>query len=287
MHYTPPSVQAFLSQEEADARSKRDPGPWPLYILMAVVGLLTVPDTLHQLTTLTYFQGWGIQLGADWSVSLTLLAAFLGGLRVVYVSLEGLFEGRLSADLTVAIACIAAIILGETWVAAVVVFIALLGECIERSIYMQATREIGRILELAPQIAHVIRGGVEVNVPINELELGETVVVRPGERIPVDGTVLSGESDVDQSALTGESLPIDKLSDDEVYAGTLNGYGSLEIRADRLGSGHHAWSGHSLVGRGQRTQGPDRTHGRLLRPLVSAGRVGAGRIDLCVHQLGR
>ncbi|MEK6238581.1 MAG: cation-translocating P-type ATPase, partial [Planctomycetales bacterium] len=237
MHYTPPSVRAFLTPDEADARQRRDPGPWPMYALTAAVGLLTLPETLFQVSGVAYFQGWSrIPYDGESAIALTLIAAFLGGLRVVYVSQEGLFEGRLSADLTVAVACVAAIVLGQTWVAAVVVFIALFGECIERSIYMRATQEMGRILELAPQIARVIRNGVEVNVPVNEIQVGETAVIRPGERIPVDGEILAGESDVDQSALTGESLPVDKLPGDEAHAGTLNGHGSLEIRADRVGS---------------------------------------------------
>jgi len=235
MHYTPPAARAYLTRPAGGA-ARRDPGPWPLYLLTLTVGLLTAPETVYKLTLLVYFQNWSVALPGDRIVTWTLMAAFLGGLRVLYVSLEGLLGGRLSADLTVALASLAAILLGETWVAAVVVFIALFGECLERFIYSRATRELTRILDFAPQIAHVIRSGVEVNVPVDELVQNEVVVVRPGERIPVDGEVLHGESEVDQSALTGESVPLDKQPGATVLAGTLNGFGSLQVRADRVGA---------------------------------------------------
>jgi len=255
MHYTPPNLRGFFSGEGSTGRP-RDPGPWPLYVLTAVVGLFTVPDTLFELTGHPWFQAWSLPLPGIWALRLSLVAAFLGGLRVLYVSLEELFRGHWGANLAVAIASVAAIVLGESWVAAEVVFIALVGECVEGMIYSRAVRELGKLVELAPQVAHVLRGGVEVNVPLDEVLPGETVVVRPGERVPVDGLVLAGQSAVDQSALTGESLPLDKQLGDAVHAGTLNQYGALEVRADKVGRETTLGQVFRLVSEAQQNKAP-------------------------------
>ncbi len=201
----------------------------PLYALTALVAALLGMDLL-----LWWF-------GADawrsvWGVNLALAAAVIGGARIVYGALVSLLEGEAGADLALAIAMIAAIALGEYWVAAEVVLIAMIGESLEALTFSRTHREIRRILELRPTTVRVRRNGQEVELPASEVQPGDTVVVRPGERIAVDGRVTSGRSSVDESTLSGESLPVDKSADDEVFAGTLNQFGALEIETARVGS---------------------------------------------------
>src|SRR5262245_54672935 len=235
MHYVPESSRALLEGEAAGAGSGSPEKPGfhaasaPLYILTAVVGLLLLGDVLAG--SLPEWAAWQKLFG----FRLALLAAVLGGARILYHTLEGLFAGRVGADLALTIACLAAILLGEHSVAALVVFIALCGESIEGYTVDRATSAIRRIFNLCPRRAHVLRGGQELDVPVEEVAVGESVVVRPGERIPVDGRVESGVSSIDESALTGESLPVDKAPGNAVFAGTLNQYGALTVAVEKVG----------------------------------------------------
>jgi Cu+-exporting ATPase len=160
-----------------------------------------------------------------------LLAAIIGGARTLYTSIEALLEGRLGADLAIAIAVIAAILIGEPLVAAEVVFIGMIGECLESLTFARTQRAIQKIVEVFPRRCWLLKDGQEVRVLTTELHVGDTVVVKPGARVPVDGVVKEGRSAVDTSALTGESLPVDKGPGDEVLAGSLNqGTGDLSAR---------------------------------------------------------
>ncbi|PSQ35576.1 cadmium-translocating P-type ATPase [Halobacteriales archaeon SW_10_66_29] len=113
-----------------------------------------------------------------------------------------------------------------------------LAELLEEYSMDQARTSLRELMDLSPDEARVRRDGEELTVPAEEVVVGETVVVRPGENIPVDGVVLAGESAVDQSPVTGESVPVDKTAGDEVYAGTLNEAGYLEIQTT-AGAGEH------------------------------------------------
>jgi HflK protein len=194
----------------------------------AVVGSLLLADLV--LTALG--SPWRSPLG----VPLSLLAAVIGGARVIYLAIVALLGGSIGADIALAIACIAAACLGEYFVAAEVVFIALVGECLEALTFQRAQRAIGRLMDFYPSTTRVIRGEKEIEVPTDELALGDRVVVRPGDRISVDGTVICGRSAVDQAVLTGESMPVDKGEGDPVYTGTFNQFGRLEVRAEKLGA---------------------------------------------------
>lgn len=119
--------------------------------------------------------------------------------------------------------------------AATILTLITVGKMLEAYSKGKTTNAIKSLMDLAPKTAHVIRDGREVTVQIQEVMTGDTFVVRPGESIPVDGEVLEGESAVDESALTGESLPIDKHAGDRVSAATLNQNGSLTCRAVRVG----------------------------------------------------
>lgn len=169
--------------------------------------------------------------GVDIALVLTLAAGF----PIFHEAVQGLFAKRIVAELAVAIAAIAALGVGENLAAAVVVFIMLVGHTLEDYAAGRARRSIRTLMEGTPPTATVRRDGREQRVPVTEVRVGDTVIVRPGERLPVDGVVLGGVSGVTQAYLTGEPLPVDKHPGDEVFAGTLNGEGALEVEARRVG----------------------------------------------------
>ena len=118
---------------------------------------------------------------------------------------------------------------------AVVITLVMLGQALEARAKGKTSQALRRLMDLRPRTARVIRGGKEVEIPAQEVRVGELVVVRPGERIPVDGEVVEGRSTVDESMVTGESLPVEKGPGDQVVGGTLNRAGSFRFRAGRVG----------------------------------------------------
>jgi Cu+-exporting ATPase len=204
-----------------------------LYLQTALIGLLILLDVWPGIAE------W-IGVGFSWpqefygAYRFSHIAAFLGIIRFFFLSFDKLLEGRLGADLALLIASAAAIVYGKPMVAAEIVFVGMVGECLESIAFERAQRAVRRIVEVFPQRCWVLREGKEVRVLTHDLQVGDRVVVKPGGRIPVDGLVLEGRSAVDASALTGESLPVDKDPGDEVLAGTLNQFGALTIEARKV-----------------------------------------------------
>src|SRR5262245_17563978 len=208
-----------------------------LYLLTGLIGLLIGLDLWPVVAGWLRTQGLTVPTGTRefyGPYRFALLAAVLGGARILYGSVESLLDGRLGADLALAIACIAAILISEPLVAAEVVFIGMVGECLEHFTFARTQRAIQRIVEVCPRRCWLLRDGQEVRVFTSEVQVGDRVVVKPGGRIPVDGVVVDGRSAVDASALTGEAMPADKGPGDEVLAGSLNQFGALTIDARRV-----------------------------------------------------
>jgi P-type Cu+ transporter len=130
---------------------------------------------------------------------------------------------------------VAALVVGEWPTAVVVVFFMRIGDRVESFTAASARRAVKELAALAPQTARIERDGIEVEVPVHEVRPGDVVVVRPGEKIPVDGEVLAGQATVDQSAITGESMPVEVSRGNPVYAATLAHLGSLRVRAHQTG----------------------------------------------------
>ncbi len=166
-----------------------------------------------------------------------VLLTVIGGWRIFYESFsELLLHRRIGADLAVSIAAIAALLIGEYLAAAEVIFIMLIGGALEHYAVAKTHSALEKLLELAPKTARIKRDGEELEVPVEQVQVGDIVIVRSGERIPIDGIVIAGRSSVNQAPLTGESIPVDKTVGDEVFAGTLNELGVLEIRTTHVGS---------------------------------------------------
>jgi len=211
-------------------------------------GLWDDPHRRHLLLTLLVGAGLAACLAgvveSIYGFDLAMLLALAGGFPVYYGAVHALSQRKISADLAVSLAALAALYLGYLGtypaenmylVAAEVIFIMLIGEALEKFAIGRTRSGIAALLALRPRDARVRRDGHEHVVPIDEIRPDDVILLRPGDRIPVDGRVLGGNSSVDQSPITGESLPADKTTGDEVFAGTINLYGALEVCAERLG----------------------------------------------------
>ena len=162
-------------------------------------------------------------------------AALVAGTDIAVRALRSLWTRDVSIELLVTLAAVGALLIGEYWEAAAVTFLFTLGAYLEARTMRRTRRALGRLIDHAPSTALVIRDGEQREVPARDVEPGETVVVRPGAHVPVDGTVLAGASAVDESAITGESMPAEKTTGQEVYAGTVNRAHTLKVRATSTG----------------------------------------------------
>ncbi len=169
--------------------------------------------------------------GIDTAALLTVVA----GYNTFLTAISGLLQRKISADLAICVAVIAALLSGQYLAAAEAMFIMLIGEALEGYAAGRTHAAIQGFVEQLPHHARVIRNGVETEVDAADLTAGDWVVVRPGERLPADGVILEGASSVDESTITGEPLPRDKSVGDEVFYGTLNGLGRLQITVTRAG----------------------------------------------------
>lgn len=184
---------------------------------------------------------WGL---ARWHVGpvylnafLALAAVLLGGTPRFVAGFKDICRGKITVNVFVTVALAATIAVGEFRPAAIIILIMSVVGALESYALDKTRRSIRDLLDLAPQAATLRRNGQEVTVPVAELQVGDQVVVRPGERIPVDGTVVAGASSVNQAPITGESMPVEKLPGSVVFSGTLNESGRLEIKTEKVGEG--------------------------------------------------
>lgn len=172
---------------------------------------------------------------ADAGTALYLAAALTGSLFIWWSALQGVRHGDFTADIPVSVATAAALAIGQYSAAAVVAVLLLLGGMLENFVAARAGKAIEALARLLPDRVTVRRGGNDVAVPLEAVQVGDLVLVRSGERIAVDGEVVAGSASVDQAAITGESLPVEKRPGDTVFAGTLSQVGALEVRATKVG----------------------------------------------------
>jgi len=174
------------------------------------------------------------RLGVSWYWVVYLAAAVIAGFPVARSGLATLMAGAgANINLLTAVAGVGAMFLGEWAEAAAVLTLFSVGEYLEEKASEKARTSIRQLMDLAPSTARLKQGEEIVIVPAGQVLPGETVLVLPGDRIPVDGYVQAGESSVDEAFITGESMPVDKREGDMVYAGTINGEGSLEVLSSR------------------------------------------------------
>jgi len=192
------------------------------YTFAAFVGVLLLLNWLGIVKTV---------FGVDTAIPITLLA----GYKTFHNSISALMERRISADIALCIAVIAAFAVGQYLAAAEAMFIVLVGEGLESYAAGRTAAAIHRFVEQMPHRARLIRNGQEQEVDAASLVPGDLILVRAGERIPADGEIVTGFSAIDESSITGEPLPREKAAGDEVFSGALNGGGMLEVRVSRAG----------------------------------------------------
>ncbi len=191
---------------------------------------------------------WGLLL-----FFITTPVQFIGGWTFYVGAYKALRRGVANMDVLISIGTLAAYFYSVTVlflpnllpvkqrdvyfeVSAVIIAFVLLGKFMEEAIKKRSSGAVRRLLDLRPSVARVVRGGVETEIPAEEIQVGDLVIVRPGEKVATDGVVESGLSSVDESMITGESLPVDKSAGSQVIGATLNKNGALKIKATRVGS---------------------------------------------------
>lgn len=244
------------------------------------------------LSGLALFIGWLIERQGPSAFSLALyVAAYgFGAFFTVREAVGKLFKAKLEIDSLMLVAAAGAAILGEWAEGALLLFLFSIGHALEHYAMGRARRAIEALAELAPETALVRNGAIVREVSVDTLQAGDTVLVKPNERIPADGVVILGESSVDQAPITGESVPVDKRpaaepgiaferasADHKVFAGTINGPGALEIRVARRASETTLAKVVKLVAEAETQQSPTQQFTnrfeRIFVPAVLAGVV--------------
>ncbi|MFP6731845.1 MAG: heavy metal translocating P-type ATPase [Alphaproteobacteria bacterium] len=240
---TPQTMQKSAEDEEADAQ-RRLLGERNAVIL---AGLLTLPLIAQMAASLS---GFDFRLAAWMQLALATPVQFGIGARFYVPAWKALRVGSGNMDLLVALGTSAAYGLSVAlmiWpqygdghlyfeAAAVIITLVMLGRWLEHRAKRSTAAAIRALSELRPTSAHVLRDGVEVEVPIEALASGDIIVIRPGGRIPADGEIIEGDSEVDEALITGESMPVPKQLGDTVIGGAVNGAGLLHVRATGVGA---------------------------------------------------
>ncbi len=235
------AVRAEAADEAARRRSRDE-------LIRVVIGAVLTLPLLAEMVV--HFAGGHWRLPPLAALALATLVQFWIGRRFYVAGWKALRAGTGNMDLLVALGTSAAygysavLALTDPWgtpplyfeAAAVVIVLVVLGKWLETRAKRGAAAAIRALMVLRPELARVVRDGAEQDVPIDSVLPGETVIVRPGERVPVDGTVVAGESEVDESLLTGESRPVAKHPGDRVIGGAINGDGLLRIEAGAVGT---------------------------------------------------
>jgi P-type Cu+ transporter len=177
-------------------------------------------------------------LGAHLSLPMVVagvVCAVVGGYPIYHEALENILERRMTMELSMAIAILAALAIREVFTALVITLFVLVAEVLEGLTVGRGRRAIRHLVDLLPSSAILQERGVWREVGVQQVLVGDVVLIKPGGRIPADGSVVGGNSFVDQATITGESMPVEKKPGSAVYAGTINQSGALEVRVERLG----------------------------------------------------
>lgn len=178
----------------------------------------------------SFFNIGDLKFNAAW------IAIILCGVPIIKGAIEGLVtEFDIKADVLVSIALVASVVIGEIFAAGEVAFIMSLGALLEEMTVAKSRAGIEKLVHLTPRTARVVKDGTEKIIPAEEVQVGDIVRVIAGEAVAVDGIIISGQTSIDQSVVTGESLPIDKSAGDEVFSGTVNQFGTFDMEATKVG----------------------------------------------------
>ena len=194
-------------------------GPWAVPIIS---GLLIVASFLAP--------------AGGWTDLLMVAAAVVAGWGIVVKAVRALTARVIGIDLLVSIAAIGAVVIGEYWEAAAVTFLFAVGHALETATLNRTRSALSELVAVAPDVAVVLRDGEQVEVPAAAVATGETVLVKNGAKVPVDGVVIGGTGALDEASITGESIPVEKAQGDQVFAGTVSRGGFLQVEATGVGA---------------------------------------------------
>lgn len=223
------------------------------------------------------------------SVPASAIATFgfvFSGWPIFKEAFHDVLERRMTMELSMTIALLAGAVTGYFFVTMLIIFFVLIAEILEGLTVERGRRAIHELLEFLPRNVSVRRAGAIMEVDTDQLAVGETVLVAPGSRIPVDGAVEGGHSFVDESRITGESMPVEKLAGTRVYAGSINQSGALEVRAERIGADTSYGKIIEAVERAERSRAPvTRTADRLAGYIVLFAMAFAGFTQWMWHSV--
>ena len=167
------------------------------------------------------------------------ISVFISGIPLLYLSIWRIIHNpgisKISSALLISIAMIAAIAIGDLFAAGEVAFIMAIGAILEEKTTERAKKGLKNLIELAPQQGRLLENGCEKMIPAESIKQNDILRILPGETIPVDGKIINGNTSIDQSIMTGEALPIDKAMGDNVFCGTINRFGAIDITATKVG----------------------------------------------------
>ena len=169
------------------------------------------------------------------NAGLAIIATVFGGFQRFIAGFKDIAKRKITVNVFVAVALVATLAVGEFRPAAIIVVIMAVAGALESYTLDKTRKSIRDLLDFSPKMATTRRQGHDVEVPVAELQVGDLVLVKPGARIPVDGVVTAGASSVNQAPITGESMPVEKCVGSNVFSGTLNESGRLEIRTETVG----------------------------------------------------
>lgn len=179
------------------------------------------------------------RIGVNLPIDPAWATIIISGIPLLYLAIWRIIHNpgisKISSVLLICIAMFAAIAIGDLFAAGEVVFIMAIGALLEEATTNRAKKGLKKLISLAPTKGRRLKDGKEEMIPAEEIRQGDILRILPGETIPVDGTIINGETSVDQSIMTGESLPIDKSVGEEVFCGTINRFGSIDISATKVG----------------------------------------------------
>lgn len=220
----------------------------PVHLPQTLLGLILILNS--------FVLEWVFEKGNRVAGLSAMAGAIVLGLPIILVSIKDLRKGTLSINELVTIAVLAAFASGDYQTAGVVAFFMLLGEIIETRTADGARASIESLIKLTPTKARRVKGAQEEEVAAKELAVGDIIRVRPGDNVAADGVIATGQGTLNQANITGESLPVDKKPGDEVFAGTINLTGVLEIRVTRAGQDTTLGKVHDLILAAEKTKLP-------------------------------
>lgn len=253
-----PEVEPAKREEDKEAHEDHDHGSAPAFLPHWVQERWTL--ILVVLAGLFFLIGWlgetFFNLPETIALVFFVLAYIAGGYDIATHAIPGLLKGKFDTDVLMLAAAVGAALLGEWAEGAFLLFLFSLGHAGEHYALDRARSAIYALGELMPKTARVKVGDEIQERPVEEVKVNDVVVVRPGDRIPVDGEIMRGASAIDQSAITGESVPVNKAEGDEVFAGTINQENSLEIKVTKLAQDNTLSRVMQMVAEAQEQQSP-------------------------------